>query len=72
MLKLILVLAAGYGLLVVAVYLMQGRMLYLADVPGRALTIRGTHNDAFLRDDRAYTAGLEAFLTGLLEPKLLR
>lgn len=39
MLKLILVLAAGYGFLVVAMYLMQGRMLYLADVPGRALTM---------------------------------
>ncbi|MGB5335519.1 MAG: alpha/beta hydrolase [Woeseiaceae bacterium] len=39
MLKLILVLAAAYGFLVVAVYLMQGRMLYLADVPGRTLTM---------------------------------
>ena len=39
MLKFILVLAAGYGFLVAAVYLMQGRMLYLADVPGRTLTM---------------------------------
>ena len=38
MLKFILILAAGYGLFVLAVYLMQGRMLYLAHVPGRALT----------------------------------
>lgn len=36
-LKLILVIAAGYGLLVVIVYLMQGRMLYLANLPGRTL-----------------------------------
>ena len=39
MLKFILFLAAGYGLLLVFVYLMQGRMLYLAEVPGRTLTI---------------------------------
>ena len=39
MLKLILVVAACYGLLVVAVYFMQGRMLYLANVPGRTLTM---------------------------------
>lgn len=39
MLKLILVAAASYGLLVVIVYLMQGRMLYLAEVPGRTLTM---------------------------------
>ena len=37
--KFILVVVACYGLLVAAVYLMQGRMLYLADVPGRALTM---------------------------------
>ncbi len=37
-LKLILVIAACYGLLVVIVYLMQGRMLYLPNLPGRALT----------------------------------
>ena len=39
MLKFILVIACSYGLLVVLVYFMQGRMLYLADVPGRTLTI---------------------------------
>jgi fermentation-respiration switch protein FrsA (DUF1100 family) len=39
MLKLILVVAACYGLLVVVVYFMQGRMLYLAEVPGRTLTM---------------------------------
>jgi len=33
-----LVIAACYGLLVLVVYLMQGRMLYLANVPGRTLT----------------------------------
>ncbi len=39
MLKFILVVAAGYSLLVVIVYFMQGRMLYLAEVPGRTLTM---------------------------------
>ena len=39
MLKFILVFAAGYGLLVAVVYFMQGRMLYLADVPGRELVM---------------------------------
>jgi len=39
MLKLTLVIATCYGLLVVVVYFMQGRMLYLADVPGRTLTM---------------------------------
>ncbi len=42
MLKFILVVAACYGLLVVVVYFMQGRMLYLADVPGRALIMTPT------------------------------
>ena len=42
MLKFILVVAACYGLLVVVVYFMQGRMLYLAEVPGRALTMTPT------------------------------
>ena len=40
--KFILVVAASYGLLVVLVYFMQGRMLYLADVPGRTLTMTPT------------------------------
>jgi fermentation-respiration switch protein FrsA (DUF1100 family) len=39
MLKIILIVAASYGLLVVVVYFMQGRMLYLANVPGRTLTM---------------------------------
>ena len=39
MLKLILVVAACYGLLVVVAYFMQGRMLYLPGVPGRTLTM---------------------------------
>ena len=38
MLKLVVLAALGYGLLVITVYLMQGRMLYLANVPGRDLT----------------------------------
>ena len=42
MLKFILVVAASYSLLVVIVYFMQGRMLYLAEVPGRALTMTPT------------------------------
>ena len=42
MLKFILIVAACYGLLVVVVYFMQGRMLYLADVPDRALVMTPT------------------------------
>jgi len=42
MLKFILVVASCYGLLVVLVYFMQGRMLYLAEVPGRTLTMTPT------------------------------
>ena len=42
MLKFILVVAACYGLFVVVVYFMQGRMLYLAEVPGRALIMTPT------------------------------
>lgn len=38
MLKLIGIAATGYGALVVAAYLLQGRMLYLANVPGRELS----------------------------------
>ncbi len=37
MVKLLFAFIAGYGLLVAGVYLMQGRMLYLPHVPGRAL-----------------------------------
>lgn len=42
MLRLILIVAACYGLFVVIVYFMQSRMLYLPDVPGRALTLTPT------------------------------
>jgi fermentation-respiration switch protein FrsA (DUF1100 family) len=38
-LKFILVIAVCYGLLVVVVYFMQGRMLYLSEVSGRTLTM---------------------------------
>jgi fermentation-respiration switch protein FrsA (DUF1100 family) len=38
MLKFLIIVAACYGLLVAFVYLMQGRMLYLANLPGRELT----------------------------------
>ena len=38
--KLITIAAVGYGAIVVTIYLMQGRMLYLANVPGRELTAR--------------------------------
>ena len=37
MLRVLLVIATCYVLLVVVVYLMQGRMLYLPDLPGRSL-----------------------------------
>ena len=43
MLKFIFVVLASYGLLVVVVYFMQGRMLYLSGVPGRALTMTPNH-----------------------------
>jgi fermentation-respiration switch protein FrsA (DUF1100 family) len=36
-----------------------------ANEPRTLLAIRGTHNDAFLRDERNYHAGLRGFLTGL-------
>ena len=39
MLKFIALLVAGYGLLLLVVYFMQARMLYLPGVPGRALTL---------------------------------
>lgn len=43
-----------------------------ANEPRTLLAIRGTHNDAFLRDQDAYIGGLRTFLTGLAEPALLR
>ncbi len=39
MLKFFLLLAAGYGVVLAIIYFMQGRMLYLANVPGRTLTM---------------------------------
>ena len=35
--RILLIAAVSYGLIVMIVFFMQGRMLYLADVPGRAL-----------------------------------
>ncbi len=43
-----------------------------ANEPRTLLAIRGTHNDAFLRDARVYIGGLRAFLTGLTAPALPR
>ena len=43
-----------------------------ANEPRTLLTIRGTHNDAFLRDEVAYMKGLRTFLAGLSEPAALR
>ncbi len=53
MLKFFIVLAAGYGLVLAMIYLMQGRMLYLARVPGRTLTMtpadeRMDYEDVFI------------------------
>ena len=41
-----------------------------ANEPRTLLAIRGTHNDAFLRDERAYVEGLRTFLSGLSAPAL--
>jgi fermentation-respiration switch protein FrsA (DUF1100 family) len=41
-----------------------------ANEPRTLLAIRGTHNDAFIRDERAYIEGLWAFLSGLSAPAL--
>lgn len=43
-----------------------------AHEPRTLLAIRGSHNDAFLRDEQTYIEGLRAFFTGLSEPLLLR
>ena len=43
-----------------------------ANEPRTLLAIRGTHNDAFLRDERAYVEGLRTFLSGLSAPALPR
>ncbi len=42
MLKFLLLIAVAYGVLVAFVYLMQGRLLYLPNLPGRALTASPT------------------------------
>lgn len=42
MLKFVLVLAVGYGLVLAIIYLMQGRMLYLPNMSGRTLTMTPT------------------------------
>jgi fermentation-respiration switch protein FrsA (DUF1100 family) len=39
-----------------------------ANEPRTILAIRGTHNDAFLRDERTYTQGFQKFLAGLTAP----
>ncbi|MDH3512889.1 MAG: alpha/beta hydrolase, partial [Gammaproteobacteria bacterium] len=44
------------------------RILASANEPRTLLAIRGTHNDAFVRDERNYVAGLRAFLSGLSAP----
>lgn len=50
MLKLLLAAIACYAVLALVVYLMQARMLYLADVPGRALERRPADIDADYED----------------------
>ncbi|MGI9249424.1 MAG: alpha/beta hydrolase, partial [Woeseiaceae bacterium] len=43
-----------------------------ANEPRTLLALRGTHNDAFLLDERAYLEGIRTFLTGLSTPALPR
>jgi len=43
-----------------------------ANEPRTLLALRGTHNDAFLRDERTYLEGLRTFLNGLPVPALPR
>jgi len=43
-----------------------------ANEPRTLLELRGTHNDAFLRDERTYLEGLRTFLNGLPAPALAR
>jgi fermentation-respiration switch protein FrsA (DUF1100 family) len=43
MLRIILAIAAGYAVLVVFMYFMQARMLYLANLPGRSLDMTPAH-----------------------------
>ncbi len=55
MMKLLVVIAACYALLVAAVYLMQGRMLYLPGLPGRTLVMSPADADMDF-DDVSITA----------------
>lgn len=51
----------------------HGEAIYsAANEPRTLLPIRGTHNDAFLRDERAYIVGLQTFLREISTPALLR
>jgi hypothetical protein len=51
----------------------HGEQIYAsANEPRTLLTLRGSHNDAFLRDERAYIEGVRTFLTGLSIPALPR
>lgn len=43
-----------------------------ANEPRSLLVLHGSHNDAFLRDERTYIEGVRTFLTGLSAPALLR
>lgn len=56
MLKLLLAVLACYAVLVLVVYLMQARMLYLADVPGRSLEHTPADIGAEFRDVSIETA----------------
>ena len=56
MLKLLLAGLVCYAVLVLVVYLMQARMLYLADVPGRSLERTPAHIGAEFRDVSIETA----------------
>ena len=49
----------------------HGEAIYAsANEPRTLLALRGTHNEAFLQDERAYIEGVRTFLTGLLVPAL--
>ena len=39
-----------------------------APEPRTLLTLRGSHNDAYLRDERSYIEGFRAFLMGISPP----
>ena len=49
----------------------HGKAIYAAAAePRMLLELRGSHNDAFVRDERAYLQGLQAFLGSLVPPAL--